>query len=110
MRRDVEDGEGRGKWRESTEFKSLQEGFYDAVEEHFGVSLDKIGRGASLRRHEVLAELYCVGKAPLTEDEAKTVSLYPNSQGSDFQPLTRKITTGLRIRPLKRLRFHKRKR
>ena len=110
MGHDVEDGEGRRKWRESTEFKSLQEGFYDAVEQHFGVTLDKIGLEAGLRRDEVLAELYRVGKAPLTKKEAETVSLYPNSQGSNFQPLTRKITTGLRIRPLKRLRFHSRKR
>ena len=107
---DAQGGEGQGRWRESTTFKWLQEGFYGAVEEQFGIALDKIGRMANLRRDEVLAELFRVGQSPLTEEEAEMVSWYPDSQGPDFQVLTREITIGLRIRPLKRLRFHKRKR
>lgn len=72
--RNVKGREGR-RWRASTEFSELQEGFYGAVEEQFRLMLDEIARKTVLRRDEVLAELFCVGMAPLSEKEAEAVSL-----------------------------------
>ena len=81
MGRDVKGREGGRRWRASTEWTELQEGFYGAVEEQFDIILDGIARAADLRRDEALAQLFCVGDPPLTKEEAETVSIYINSIG-----------------------------
>lgn len=72
--------EGRKRWRASDKFKELQEGYYKAVEGQFDTTLDRIAASGKrgMRRDEVMVELYGVGKAPLSEKEAETVSLHPN--------------------------------
>lgn len=74
MGRDVKGIEGSGRWKVSVELTELQGGFYCAVEAQFDLILDKIAFKTALRRDEVLAELFCVGKAPLAEGEVETVS------------------------------------
>ena len=81
MGRDVKGREGGRRWRASTELAELQEGFYGAVEEQFDQILGEITRLSGWRRDEVLVELFCVGNAPLTKEEAETVSMYLNSTG-----------------------------
>ena len=81
MGRDVKGREGGRRWRASTEWTELQEGFYGAVEEQFDLILDGIARAEELRRDEALVKLFCVGDAPLTKEEAETVSIYINSIG-----------------------------
>ena len=71
--------EGGRRWRASPEFRELQEGFYQAVEGQFDITLDRIAASGEIqmRRDEVMVELYGVGKAPLSEEEAETVSFHP---------------------------------
>ena len=81
--RDVKGREAGRRWRASTELAELQAGFYGAVEERFDFILDEITRWSGLRRRRyvALAKLFGVGDAPLTKEEAETVSMYPDSTG-----------------------------
>ena len=90
MGRAVSGDEGWKRWRVSAKLTVLQEGFYKAVEEQFDLMLGKIAGWTGLRRDQVMVELYCVGKAPLSMAEAKTVCLHPISLGLVNFPTTDK--------------------
>jgi hypothetical protein len=73
---------GRNPWSEAGKERlrisctELQEPFHEAIEEQLDMMLELIAGGEGLRGDEVMAELYCVGKAPLSKDAARTVRLH----------------------------------
>ena len=93
---DLTDKELWEMWRETDKFEELHREFYKAVEDQFDLMLDKIAGTTGLRKHEVMVELYCVGKAPISRDDAKIISSHPDSRRAQFPILTRKKRQALR--------------